>query len=174
MTYFIRLSNVSVETKKAMKGCVAGWMGDMQSGALLAQWAAVVSNSCKFKVATKLVRTTTITYLWCKLCEIWKKTFWVSAKLKPYARYDICRNSWRKTTPFFLKRRSKITACFPWKSSQSWQLVQETSHTLRNSRQQMEKTTWKNNLFPDVLGVAYGVTSQTYCNSPLRVNHLYY
>lgn len=24
------------------------------------------------------------------------------------------------------------------------------------------------NLFPDVLGVAYGVTSQTYCNSPLR------
>lgn len=56
-----------------------------------------------------------------------------------------------------LKRRSRHTACFPWKSSQPRQQVQETSHTLRNSRQQMEKTTWnEKNLFPDVLGVSYG------------------
>lgn len=33
-------------------------------GALLAQWAAVVSNSCKFQVATKLAQTTTMSVMW--------------------------------------------------------------------------------------------------------------
>lgn len=74
-----------------------------------------------------------------------------------------------------LKRRSRLTACFPWKSLQPRQQVQETSHTLRNSRQQMEKTTWnqKKIYFQTSWEFHMGIRSQTELFIRI-VNHLYY
>lgn len=90
-----------------------------------------------------------------------KRLFWVSVKLKAYARYDICWNSWGKTEPIFFKDDKKLQHVPLEKLIVMTAGPGNIPHTPKQQAANGKDYVEEYNLFPGILGVAYAVGSQT-------------